>query len=177
MVAAITDDSEDTPMPVQGSAWLVLYCYTAAMVYRVSRQGRTCFSSVREWWTLGWLSLIAHVIIALWFAHGGSWSAAYEHTARRTQEAIGWNWGGGVWFNLATVMIWGLDVIWMWIQPDSANRLAHRLDAAAQVYIAFMMFNATVVFGSWPARIVGGLICEGLAIIAVWARPPRSSTR
>ncbi len=149
------------------SAWPALLCYAAALVLWVSPENNRRAAAIRGLWTAGWLALVVHVGLAMWLVHAGSWAAAHEHTARRTQAATGWNWGGGVWFNLATAIVWGIHVVWIWARPKSTVRRALAFDWACQIYLAFMMFNATVVFGSLPAQIAGGLICVGLAIMGV----------
>lgn len=168
------------------SAWPALICYgvTLGLWMRPSSNRRE--QAIRVIWTAGWLALVCHVAIAFSMFHGGSWAAAYEHTAQRTQAAVGWNWGGGVWFNLVTAIVWGIDVVGRWIRPISAPPESPRprilpREWAVQIYLAFMMFNATVVFGSFPAQIAGGLICVGVAAMAATAakrcprgRPPAS---
>lgn len=160
----------DAETVARWSAWPAVLCYAVTMGLRLSRRGSGHERLIRSLWTTGWLALVLHIGLALSLFHGGSWNAAYEHTARRTQLAVGWNWGGGVWFNLLTAVVWGIDLAWLWRQPVGANRKQAWLDICCQLYLAFMIFHATVVFGSPAARIGGGLICIGLAAAAIRGR-------
>lgn len=154
------------------SAWPAVLCYAATLGLRLSCRDSKHERLIRGLWTAGWLALVLHIGLALSLFHGGNWNAAYEHTARRTQLAVGWNWGGGVWFNLLTAVVWGIDLAWLWRRTVEANRKQPWLDICCQVYLAFMIFNATVVFGSLAAQIAGGLICIGLASAAICGRNP-----
>jgi hypothetical protein len=164
----------DAESAVRWSAWPAVICYVVAWGLSLQPAHERSRKAIRFVWTAGWLALVAHVVLALGLVHGWSWSAAYEHTARRTQQLVGWNWGGGVWFNLLTVGVWGADVMKMWLGGPGAERSVEAGDErgrwwsfAVQSYIAFMMLNATVVFGSRFAQFTGCLVCVGLAA-CVW---------
>jgi hypothetical protein len=107
----------------------------------------------------GWVTLLIHVAIAMGTIHHWSLAEAMRHTAQQTQAAVGWNWDGGVWLNFAAVGIWGWTLL---PRKELVTSRSNWLTRIADCYIGFMMFNATVVFGSLPARIVGALICVGL---------------
>ncbi|MDB5339813.1 MAG: hypothetical protein JWN70_5432 [Planctomycetaceae bacterium] len=162
----------DAESAARWSAWPAVVCYVAAWALSLRPADNRSRIWIRLLWTAGWLALVAHVIVALAFVHGWSWSAAYEHTAQRTQTLVGWNWGGGVWFNLLTVGVWGADVLRMWMTSSRPERSVPAADwtrwsnYAVQSYIAFMMINATVVFGSLFAQFTGCLMCAGLAMYA-----------
>lgn len=164
----------DVESAVRWSAWPAVVCYVVAWGLCLRPSHGRWRPAIRLAWTAGWLALVAHVVLAMGLVHGWSWTAAYEHTARRTQELIGWNWGGGVWFNLLTVGVWGADVLRMWLGGPGAERSGPVAGGwkwwwsfAVQSYIAFMMLNATVVFGSRFAQFTGCLVCAGLAA-CVW---------
>ena len=109
-----------------------------------------------------------HVGVAFYLVHEGSWQAAYEHTARATQAATGSNSGAGLWFNLVAIVVWGLDLrLGRNLPSRPCGLFPSRWDVCCQVYLAFMYFNATVVFGSPPAQLAGGLVCGLLSLLAV----------
>lgn len=138
------------------SAWPGFLCYAIAVGLLIGpRPGDYRFLAYR-FSLIGWITLVMHVVIAMGVVHHWNLAEAMQHTARQTQAAVGWNWGGGVWLNFATIGIWG----WT-LRPGFACQ-PKWLTGLAQWYIAFMMFNATVVFGSRPARVAGALICLGL---------------
>lgn len=155
----------DAEAVARWSAWPAVMCYAAAWALSLADKRHQRTRLIRTVWTIGWLALVVHVLIAMAKVHGWSWTAAYEHTAQRTQLLTGWNWGGGVWFNLLTAVIWGADVCRLWSRPQS-SRSRSATDYAIQAYLAFMMFNATVVFGSQFAQYAGCGVCVGFVIIA-----------
>lgn len=162
----------DAESAARWSAWPAAICYVAAWAISLRHSGCRLRIWIRPLWTAGWVALVVHVIVALALVHGWSWSAAYEHTAQRTQSLVGWNWGGGVWFNLLTVGVWGADVLRMWSTSSNPDRSvpaanwSHWSNWVVQSYMAFMMINATVVFGSRFAQFTGCLMCAGLAMCA-----------
>jgi hypothetical protein len=91
---------------------------------------------------------LAHVACAFEFQHDWSHAAAYAHTAKRTAEVTGWSWGGGLYFNYLTALLWSLDAVvcWCWARGRWAPPRPYRL--AAGGFLAFMIVNATVVFGA-----------------------------
>lgn len=157
----------DAEMVARWSAWPAVLCYAMTIALRLSRPGHHREQWIRGIWTAGWLALVVHIGLALSLFHGGSWNAAYEHTARRTLTAVGWNWGGGVWFNVLAAVVWGIDLLRLWQRPTGPDRRVSWWDWGCQSYLAFMMFNATIVFGTLSARIIGGMICLGLAILTL----------
>lgn len=157
------------------SAWPVVLCYAAAIALGLTYRCERSLRWIRGLWTVGWLALVVHIGLAWWLFHGASWRAAYEHTAQQTELAIGWKWGGGVWFNLLTSVVWGIDLAVLWRTPLGVRRGTSWWDRACQGYLAFMIFNATVVFGSLPVQVAGGVICVGLGFAAVLGRCATSS--
>ena len=133
-------------------------------------QGRVGLdAATRVVWTIACASLIAHVISAFQFYHGWSHSAAYEDTARQTQEVFGLNWGGGVFINYALLIAWMLDIGWWWHSGvDSYRKRPWPFLVAWHGFLVFIIFNATVVFGDGIVRWIGAGIC--LMLIFAWVR-------
>ncbi|OYV93053.1 MAG: hypothetical protein B7Z73_03955 [Planctomycetia bacterium 21-64-5] len=140
-------------------------------------------------WTLGCLCYLAHVACAFHFYHGWSHAAAYRHTAERTAAVAGWSWGGGVYFNYVFTAVWLADTLWWWRTSSVGNALCgvpkrcqrelhgtpqrafptdpsrrDWLHLAVQLFMAFMVFNATVVFGQGFVRWFGVTGCTLLAL-------------
>jgi len=105
------------------------------------------------------LFYLAHVVAAFHFYHGWSHAAAYEHTARRTAEVVGLDWGGGLWWNYAFGAVWLGDILWRRGRPAW-------LGVAVQAFLAFMAFNATVVFETGAIRWLG-LAATGV-LLTTW---------
>lgn len=139
---------------------IALALYVAALAARPATR-------LRRWaWTLGCLFYLAHVGAAFQFYHHWSHAAAYRHTARRTAEVVGLNWGGGLYWNYAFTVVWLADVVWMWVWPESYRS---RWRGAIYGFLGFMAFNATVVFETGLVR-RAGLAGTVLLVLLLWTR-------
>lgn len=145
---------------------LALACYVLALAYRLTGKPR----QARLAWTVGCVIYLAHVACAFQFFHGWRHTAAYQETARRTAALFGWDWGGGLYLNYAFTIAWVVDVGWWWRGLERYQARPRGVDAAVQGFMAFMAFNATVVFETGPVRWLGLVACLVLAIVAIWAR-------
>lgn len=117
--------------------------------------------------------MLVHVLLSFHFRHHWSHDAAVIETARQTKELTGWDWGGGVWLNYLLVAVWLGDALWLNLAKGQYLSRAQWMTYAAQGYLAFMWFNATVVFGSWGARVFGDMIM--VALLVVWRERKKSS--
>lgn len=152
----------------------------ALAFYAVAMTGWLWGGQRRRWqwlagcaWTAGCLLYLGHVASAFHFYHGWSHAAAYRETARQTAELFGWHWGGGLYFNYAFTLAWVADVVRWWQGGTRYPRRARVLGAALHVFMAFMVFNATVVFETGPMRWLGLLAALGLVVL--WRRTPHST--
>ena len=132
-------------------------------------------------WTLGCGIYLAHIAAAFALYHGWSHRAAWEHTAERTAETVGLDWGGGVYFNYLAALLWSVDVLLFWTSrrieasaPWARRvRIFHRVTLA---YMTFLVINATVVFGPAAWKLVGpGVRARARRCQCVWA-PTTSRT-
>lgn len=80
---------------------------------------------------------------------------------------MGWEWGGGVWMNYLLMLLWLGDALWLKLAKESHRARAKWISWTVQGYLAFMWFNATVVFGSWGARVFG-VMAIALMLWGVW---------
>jgi hypothetical protein len=141
------------------SARLCTACYLGRYLADVSGAKR-----MREWcWTSGWVLLVLHVMAAFQFVHGWSHAAAVAHTAEQTEAMVGIDWGGGVWFNYATIVIWGADVAWRFDSScrEKCGRASLAWSVFVHSYLAAMMISATVIFGPtywWAIAVLFGAI-------------------
>lgn len=95
-------------------------------------------------WAVSWLLCVVHVVFAYHFEHHWNQAAAELHTAEMTERVVGLHWAGGLYVNYVFLSIWGFDVLRLLM--DNTRLSSFAMHAVA----AFMMFNATVVFGpSW----------------------------
>jgi hypothetical protein len=126
-------------------AWLL---YLSALVFWLRARAQ----AARRAWIAGCLFYLGHVAAAFEFKHDWSHQSVYLATARQTSELFGINWGGGIYFNYLFTAVWVLDATWLWLRPDAYRRRPNWMSYAIHGYMAFLFFNATVVFGSGWAR-------------------------
>ena len=127
------------------SAYVTVSCMVIAWVLMSlpDRFPLTARASVaRLVWTLGWLALVIHIAIAFGVAHGWSHAAAVEHVRR-----VG-GFGGGIVVNYLFAAVWLADVIWWWVNRSSYANRPRWMGWAVHGFLAFVVVNATLVFGS-----------------------------
>jgi hypothetical protein len=152
----------------QATVWLAVGCYGLAAVCMpwLSRDGwraeRGDGRLVRWLWTLGWLVFLVHVGAAFHYYHG--WS--HQHALERTHEQSGW--GEGIYLSYLFALLWGADVISWWIAPGWYARRSRWFDGLLHGYLAFITFNATVIFGKGAIQ-RGGVILFGALILSLVA--------
>lgn len=107
--------------------------------------------------------------------HHWDHAAAVADTARRTGELLGWEFGGGVYFNYLLAVLWTLDAARrLYALPRSLPWTRGQI--ALQSFFAMMFVNALIVFADgWP-RVLGiaGFAALGAAVIARVRREPES---
>jgi hypothetical protein len=158
--------------------WLAIAGYAAgAAAFALSRGRNKWDSAARLAWTVACVSLLAHAACAFHFYHGWSHGAAYSDTARQTDEVFGLNWGGGLYVNYVLLIGWILDVSLWWRRGlDAYRRRPWALAVAWHGFLVFIVFNATVVFKTGPARWLGLCVCLGLCFVW-WLTARDNSTR
>ncbi len=127
----------------------------------------------RTAYTVGYLTLLAHIALAFHLVHDWSHAAAYEATARQSAAAGAPGWGSGIYAIYGTVGIWGIDLIVWWRYSDWYHRRPRWIGAIVHGWIGFITFNAAVIFATGPARYLGIAICILLASLPlrVWRQP------
>ncbi len=110
----------------------------------------------RRWaWTAGLIAYLAHVAAAFAFQHDWSHDAAFRETARRTGELFGVQSGAGLYFNYVFTAVWLADVVWLWTNAETYRTRPRWVSVSVHAFMAFMFFNATVVFASGWVRWLG----------------------
>jgi hypothetical protein len=146
------------------SVRIALALYVVTLVLRLSDKTRyPQINWARLAWTASFAAFLIHLICAFHFVHHWSHAAAYVDTARQTAEVVGFDWGGGLYANYAFAALWLADVFWWWTDPSSHSARSRRIEWTVQGFMAFIMFNATVVFGH------GAIRWAGLAATAILA--------
>lgn len=150
--------------------------YAVALVLRITAAGRPRpLALARLAWTGGLLGLVLHVGCAFHFFHGWSHDDAYTTTAVQTAEVTGLMWGGGLYVNYVFMLTWAADALWWWVWPERYARRSPLVEWAVQGFLAFIVFNALVVFKDGWLRWAGVAGCVALA--AVWAVHARVTHR
>lgn len=146
---------------------VALACYFAALMVRSRPSRRTDqVNLARFLWTIGLIAFLLHLISAFHFYHDWSHDHAYAVTAEQTKEAIGLNWGGGIYVNHVFAIVWLCDVLWWWITPAGYECRPRWIEWAIQGFMAFIAFNATVVFGHGTIRWFG--VGATVVLVALW---------
>jgi hypothetical protein len=121
-------------------------------------------------WSVGALACVAHIALAMHFQHRWSHAAAYAEIARQTHEMIGLDWGGGIYINYLFALVWLADAAWWWIAPAMRAARGKWLSWLTHGFLAFIIFNATIVFKTGPTRwtaAAGCLVVVALAGLAM----------
>ena len=151
------------------SVRLALALYALALVRRWSSQGRrSALAAARGLWTAGWLAFLFHVLCAFHFYHHWSHADAYAVTARRTAEVVGWPWGGGLYANYAFTLVWLADAISWWRGLERYETRRRAVAWSVQGFLAFLVFNAAVVFAERAMRWVSLGVCLFLLAFRGW---------
>ncbi len=140
--------------------------FYAVAVQRAVSGRWTTERGFRQWraaWSAACILMIVHVLAAFHFEHDWSHAAALEHTSQQTARVTNINWGGGLYFNYAFLVLWLVDVALTW---TAAGRVPSRLRRSTDLACIFMVFNATVVFG--PRWWIGLVAAWGM--VAWWFR-------
>lgn len=107
-------------------------------------------------WAGSWILCVIHVLCAFHFEHRWSHTAAIRHTAEMTERVVGIHWGGGLYINYIFLIWWGWSVLQAFRVGRSHPSMVLEFTAA------FMMFNATAVFGpQWwwiPVCVFGAIL-------------------
>lgn len=119
---------------------VALYCYAVWLYLSKPRQEKATAEQYAKVWFSSWLLCVIHVACAYHFEHRWSQAAALKHTAEMTDRVVGWYWAGGLYVNYLFLLLWGRDVLRV-CRSRTCSPIGMHLVAA------FMMFNATVVFG------------------------------
>lgn len=132
---------------------LAVALYMASLTLRLSSRNRPqLLILARAAWTCGLIAFLIHVGAAFHFVHHWSHADAYETTARQTFSTTGLDWGGGIYANYLFMFVWSCDVAWWWLRPANYLSRSILIESIIQVYLAFITFNATVVFGHGATR-------------------------
>ena len=141
-----------TPYQEQWIVWtarVAVALYLGALFAGIRPRGAAAAAGPRSLladllWTAAGLIFVFHVGLAFHFLHHWSHDSAVRHTAERTYEAMGVAVGGGIYVNYVFLLWWLADLVFLWTAPGWRTR-TYRI--ALHAFVAFILINATVVFG------------------------------
>jgi hypothetical protein len=137
--------------------------YAAAVALWLLRERPGFARIARACWAAACGLFVTHVALAFHFYHGWSHADALKETARRAAEATGSSTGNGIYLNYLMILIWSADAVWWLLRPAAYESRPRAIEGVVHAFLAFMFFNAVVVFGS------GWLSGAGIAATAVLA--------
>lgn len=150
-------------------AWTVrlgVVCFAVVLGgWAAGQTGPQADRRLRLVWTCGWFLFILHMLAAFHFQHHWSHAEAVADTAKQTGELIGWEFGGGVYFNYLFLLVWAVDVVLWWLGQQSAiwYRAWRKVILA---YLIFLAFNGVVVFKSGWIRWTG--VAATFILLGIW---------
>ncbi len=145
------------------AAAFLLYVYSLISRIRSTPDSRRLAIKIEA---IAWLVLVVHVGFAFHQHHHWSHAAAETHVADETEQTLGLRWGGGIYFNHAVLVLWGIMIWRRWQRSTRSEWNAAAVDRAIDIYVALMWFSATVVFGSTGFLILG-IIGFGLVFLVM----------
>ncbi|HUQ91903.1 MAG TPA: hypothetical protein VM120_09485 [Bryobacteraceae bacterium] len=125
------------------SAWLATMLYVAAEALWLLRADR----QARVWWSVGCACLLTHAASAFHYVHHWSHREAYIATARQTADFFPVSFGGGIYLNYVFTLLWVADAVWWWRGLLRYRTRPSWITGSIHGFLAFLFFNATVVFG------------------------------
>ena len=156
----------------QWSIRVALVPYAAYLAQWIVRPESRGGRAARIVWTAGCLLFLLHVAFAFRFYHQWSHTAAWESTAKETDEMLGFRFGDGIYFSYLFAALWTLDVVCRWLtaaRPQTFARLPKAarsgLEYAVHAYLFFIAFNGAIIFEAGPTRWAGIAVCIGLLIL------------
>jgi hypothetical protein len=171
------------PLLTSWTIRLALLGYALYITLLLTRTGRTQPHLGRAIWTAACILFLVHVACAFHFYHHWSHSAAWQKTADETEQLLGVPFGDGIYFSYAFLILWVLDVLWLWTPGSPSFRSApaatpvpaiHRASAmtprwrlAVHGFLLFIALNGAIVFESGVTRLVGIPVALALAGLAV----------
>jgi hypothetical protein len=100
-------------------------------------------------WTFAWATYLVHLAMAFHHYHHWSHADAVEHT-----EIVS-GFGKGIYVSHLFTLAWTADALSWWLQPARRALRPSWIDWLLHGFMAFMIFNATVIYEAGPIRWAG----------------------
>jgi hypothetical protein len=120
------------------------------------------FRDFARWaWALGCAAFCVHVATAFDRVHGWSHAAAVQHV-----ETVS-GFGPGVFVSYAFTALWAADAAWWLVAPAGYDSRANWLDRGIHGFMAFVVFNGTVVYETGFIRWAGIVTFAVLGLLVI----------
>jgi hypothetical protein len=166
---------------IRATVRLALAFYVVAVALMLQRRtgewtAEAGKSDLARWcWSLACAVYLVHVGVAFHYAHG--WS--HEQAVRHVRDVSGV--GEGIYASYLFTLLWTADVVFWWLSPGCYAARGPWIDRLLHGFLAFMIFNATVVFETGFIRWAGAAGFTALGLLLLQRRPwrgaPGSDTR
>jgi hypothetical protein len=135
---------------------LLFYLAAVLLMLRLDLEGWRAATpagkAARLCWTLGLLAYLIHLAMAMHHYHGWSHADAMRHV----DDVSGF--GPGIFMSHLFTLLWVADAAWWWLKPESYASRSAWIGTALHVYMAFIIFNGTVVYEKGVIRWAGVLL-------------------
>ncbi len=125
-------------------------------------ESATRFRVARVTWILAVLAYLIHVAVAFHYAHRWQHSKAFDHV----QVTSGF--GPGIFVSYLFTLLWAADAVWLWYAPQKYLNRKRWLQVTIHLIIAFIMFQATVVFGHGLGRAGSSAVFAVFVFALMW---------
>jgi hypothetical protein len=173
---------------------LALVCYALYVASMLTTAGRKQPHVARAIWTAGCGLFLVHVACAFHFYHHWSHAAAWQKTADETEQLLGVAFGEGIYFSYMFLVLWLLDVVWLWAGDSPQSRSAGSATCvpacqaaavptpswrlAVHAFLLFIAINGAIIFESGVIRWAGIPVTLALSGLAVrWAYNARQRAK
>jgi hypothetical protein len=118
-------------------------------------------------WTFGCIAYLVHVATAFDRVHQWSHAAAVQHV--ETVSGV----GAGLFVSYAFTILWFADLLWWWTDRVGYDARPNSLNWFIHGFMAFVVFNATVIYETGLIRWAGVGLFGALAMLLaarLWSR-------
>ena len=159
--------NEDWLIRLSGFIAFVAFVGAIAKRQNTSLSGFLNFSNL---WMLGFTAFIIHFISAFHFKYEWSHAKALELTTIQTFKTVGVSTSLGLYFNYLFTLVWLIDLSWAQLAKRSHKDRPVWINHAIHCFMAFMWFNATVIFGSVLGKLLGATAFFMLGILSIYRK-------
>lgn len=97
-------------------------------------------------WTLAFVTYLVHMAMAFHYYHGWSHQDAYDRTDRIS------GFGGGIYVSYLFTLVWLMETMSFWFSINWVMQRPRWVDLLIHGFLAFILFNGSVVYATGPIR-------------------------